>query len=49
MSKLAHRFCDPSAPRNFVGARLPANWPVCPVEMQRLEVSLREHARSHSA
>gem|GEM_PF-5119230 len=34
-------------PETSVGARLPAKWPVCPVEMQRVEVSLRGQARSY--
>ena len=47
MSKLAPQVLLPVGPAYFVGARLPANWPVWPVEMQRLEVSLRGQARSY--
>ena len=37
---------DQSTRITHIGARLPANWQVCPVEMQRLEIGLREQARS---
>jgi len=49
MSKLAHRFCYQLAPRTFVGARLPANRPVHPLEMFRLLLSLRGQARSYGS